>query len=174
VSAGEGVFTLLLEKEDFKFSCAHFTVFGPDTAELLHGHNYHLRVELEGTRLDGCGLLADIARFKEAVRAACRRLDSRTLVPEASPYLGIERDAETVRVSFGDRRYSLPARDVVVMPLVNTSIELLAELLWTELAPALSGSNVEAMTVAVAETAGQACAYRARLPASTAPPKAAS
>ena len=27
-------FTLLLEKEDFKFSCAHFTLFGPDSAEL--------------------------------------------------------------------------------------------------------------------------------------------
>ena len=52
---------------------------------------------------------------------------------------------------------------VVVLPLVNTSIELLAEMLWHELAPALAGSAVEVLSVAVAETAGQACAYRASL-----------
>lgn len=166
--APRGVFTLQLEKEDFKFSCAHFTLFGPESAELLHGHNYHLRVELEGRRLDACGLLADIAAFKAVIRDLCRRLDSRTLVPERSPLLEVGRDGEAVTVGFRDRRYALPARDVVILPLANTSIELLAEMLWRELAPALTGSAVEVLTVAVAETAGQACAYRAALVDTTA------
>ena len=45
-------YVLRLAKEDFKFSAAHFTLFGPDEAELLHGHNYQVEVEMVGYALD--------------------------------------------------------------------------------------------------------------------------
>ena len=35
-------FSIRLAKEDFKFSVAHFTIFGPGHAEPLHGHNYNV------------------------------------------------------------------------------------------------------------------------------------
>jgi 6-pyruvoyltetrahydropterin/6-carboxytetrahydropterin synthase len=156
-------YRIVLAKEDFKFACAHFTIFGDGRAELLHGHNYQVQVELSGSGLDEEGLLVDIDAFKRALRACCARLDSRTLLPADSSRLGWERAGDAIEVRFGARAYRLPAEDVVLLPVVNTSIELLAHLLWQELAPRLRGSRVDHMALAVEETAGQRCWYEDRL-----------
>lgn len=161
-------FTLLLAKQDFKFSCAHFIVFGEDRAELLHGHNYQVAVEVEGSGLDDEGLLIDLARFKRKIRQACARLDSRTLIPSRSRHLSVERRQGGVEVTFRDRRYRFPEGDVVFLDEVNTSIEVLARMLWRQLAEELDATRVELLAVAVSQTPGQSCRYRApiRRPAS--------
>jgi len=161
MTAPQQSFTLVLAKEDFKFSSGHFTVFAADRAELLHGHNYQVAVELSGGRLDDEDLLTDFGDVKGAIREICARLDSRTLVPGRSPHLRVVEDGDSVEVTFRDRVYRLPARDVLVLPLVNTSIEALARLLWQELAATLELPRIEILGVNVAETAGQSCWYRA-------------
>jgi 6-pyruvoyltetrahydropterin/6-carboxytetrahydropterin synthase len=158
-----GVFTLVLEKEDFKFSCAHFTLFGPDDAELLHGHNYHVSVELQGRRLDDEGLLASFVDVKRAVRAACARFDERTLVPTRSPHVHLRSEDGEVEIRYQDRRYVLPAADVLELPLVNTSIEEMALLVWRDLVDTVDLAGVDQLGVNVSETAGQSCWYRARV-----------
>jgi 6-pyruvoyltetrahydropterin/6-carboxytetrahydropterin synthase len=165
-------YTVHLAKEDFKFSAAHFTLFPDGQAELLHGHNYQVELELTGEGLDGYGLLCDFVAVKRAIRGACERLDTRTLVPRDSRELTFYQggaghrgeaghDEDGMVVIYRDRRYVFPARDVLVLPLVNTSIELLARWLWHELAPGLLGTQVTGLGVSVAETAGQSCWYRA-------------
>jgi 6-pyruvoyltetrahydropterin/6-carboxytetrahydropterin synthase len=156
-------YRVVLAKEDFKFSAAHFTLFGDGRAELLHGHNYRVRVELAGGDLDGEGLLVDIESFKRALRALCARLDSRMLVPGESPRLRCTREGSAVEILFGERTYRFPHEDTLVLPLANTSIELLARMFWHDLAPHLVGSRVEALAVSVEETAGQECWYEAGL-----------
>lgn len=159
----ETCYRVLLAKENFKFSAAHFTLFPDGSAELLHGHNYQVSVELEGEELDELGLLCNLEQIKAAIREACARLDSRTLLPTRCPYLQVAEVDDGVEIIFGHRRYRLPAEDVVLLPLVNTSIELLARMLWQELAPLLVAGKVLVMTVTVAETAGQGSSYRAAL-----------
>ncbi|MEL7061544.1 MAG: 6-carboxytetrahydropterin synthase, partial [Acidobacteriota bacterium] len=122
-STAEGVFTLVLAKEDFKFSSAHFTLFGAEDAETLHGHNYRVAVELVGRRLDDDEMLASLVEVKRAIRAACARLDERTLIPTASRHLTIEQIDDHVEVAYGARRYRLPTDDVLLLDLGNTSIE---------------------------------------------------
>lgn len=156
-------YRMVLAKEDFKFSSAHFTLFSEDRAELLHGHNYRVRVELSGEDLDAEGLLVDIESFKRTLRGLCARLDSRTLIPGESPRLHWTREGEAVGVRCGERVYSLPAEDTLVLPLANTSIELLARMFWHDLAPFLAGSGVDTLAVAVEETAGQLCWYEAKI-----------
>jgi len=158
-----GRFTVRLAKQDFKFSAAHFTLFPDGSAELLHGHNFQVAVALTGDRLDDEGLLIDFAAVKRAVRAACARLDGKTLVPGRAPRVRLRRRGEGLEIDSDSARYLLPARDVSVLPIENTSIELLARLLWEEIAPALAGSEVQEMAVAVAETSGQSCRYTAPL-----------
>ena len=157
-------YTLVLAKEDFKFSSAHFTLFARDVAELLHGHNYQVRLEIVGCRLDEYGLIVDFAEIKGAIRELCARLDSRTLIPAHSPFLEIEESGGQVHVGFQDRRYSFPAADVEMLPLVNTSIELLARYIWERFAPELERHDVVELGVEVSETAGQGCWFRASLP----------
>ena len=156
-------YRIVLAKEDFKFSSAHFTLFADGRAELLHGHNYRVRVELAGGDLDGEGLLLDIESFKRELRRLCSRLDSRTLIPGESRRLRWSRNGETIDVRCGERAYRFPAEDTVVLPLANTSIELLARMLWSDLEPHLAGSRVESMGVSVEESPGQRCWFEAEL-----------
>lgn len=156
-------YTLILAKQDFKFSCAHFIVFDAERAELLHGHNYRLTVELRGRSLDGEGLLLDMARVKSLIRSACARLDNRTLVPGASRHVAVERRGGGVEVAFRDRRYRFPDDDVLILDEPNTSIEVLARMLWRELAAALDEPRVDELAVSVSQTRGQECRYRAPL-----------
>ncbi len=101
----------------------------------------------------------DIEGFKRALRARCAGLDSRTLIAGESARLRWSRDGDAVDVRFGERAYRFPAADTCVLPLANTSIELLARMLWHDLAPHLAGSRVEVLGVSVEETAGQECWY---------------
>jgi 6-pyruvoyltetrahydropterin/6-carboxytetrahydropterin synthase len=156
-------YRMVLAKEDFKFSSAHFTLFADGSAELLHGHNYRVRVELAGTRLDGEGLLVDLDRFKRELRALCARLDNHTLIPGDSSRIVWSRQGESVDVRCAERAYRFPDADTLVLPLANTSIELLARLFWYDLAPHLAGSHVESLAVSVEESAGQQCWYEAEL-----------
>lgn len=159
----EGIYTLELAKEDFKFSCAHFTLFGAANAELLHGHNYQVAVEVVGRRLDEEGMLVSFVEIKTAVRAACRRLDSLTLIPAHSRHLEIAERGAGIEVRFGDRLYVFPEKDVLLLPVANTSVELFARMLWQELVAAVPTAGFEALGVRVAETAGQSCWFRAPL-----------
>jgi 6-pyruvoyltetrahydropterin/6-carboxytetrahydropterin synthase len=156
-------YRLVLAKEDFKFSAAHFTLFGGDRAELLHGHNYRVALELAGPTVDDLGLLADLERAKAAVRRLCARLDSRTLLPAAGPGVAWSREDGAIEIRFGPRRYRFPEADVLALPLANTSMELLARMLWEDLAAELRGSRVDFLAVSVEETAGQRCVYESSL-----------
>lgn len=156
-------FVVILAKEDFKFSCAHFTVFGRCEAETLHGHNYQVRVELEGSELDELGLLVDFDRVKKVVRALCDSLDSHMLIPADCELLTVETVDRMVNVAYAERRYAFPADDVLLLPLANTTVELFACYLWDQLAASLTGTLVDTLAVDVAETAGQSCLYRAPL-----------
>ncbi len=157
-------YSIALGKEDFKFSCAHFTLFGPEVAERLHGHNYQVRVEVGGDALDELGVLVDFARVKEVIRRLCAELDSLTLIPSRSDLLTVQETDDEVEVRYDDRRYVFPRPDVVVLPLVNTTVELFAEMFWRRLAEELADTLATVLSVEVGETAGQSCIYRAALP----------
>jgi 6-pyruvoyltetrahydropterin/6-carboxytetrahydropterin synthase len=162
-------YEITLAKEDFKFSVAHFTVFSASSAEVLHGHNYRLRARVAGPETDELGLLVDVRRIKTDIRELCASLDGRTLVPTECPLVTVERTAGSVRFTFGDREHVLPAESVVLMPIVNVSIEELASYAWRHLAPKLDGTLAEVLSVDVEETAGQSCAYSAVLAGANAP-----
>jgi 6-pyruvoyltetrahydropterin/6-carboxytetrahydropterin synthase len=156
-------YRLRLAKGDFKFAVAHFTLFGPGTAEPLHGHNYRVAVEIEGVELDEAGLLVDCETVKRRVREICAELDDRVLIPEASPWLEVTAVETAVDVAYGARRYRFPAAEVVCLPLANTSMELLARFFWDALADDLASSRLAVLAVEIEETEGQSCRYRAPL-----------
>ncbi len=160
---GSASYELVLAKEDFKFSVAHFTVFAADRSEHLHGHNYTVRVRVSGGSTDELGLLLNLEQLKKEIRALCASLDGKTLVPCECSLVRVENDDRKVEVTFNERHYSLPTEDVVLLPIANTSIEELALYLWRELAPGLQESRATDLSVEVEETAGQSCLYRCTL-----------
>ena len=156
-------YEIRLAKEDFKFSVAHFTIFGPGRAERLHGHNYLMIVEVSGPATDDLGLLLDLEVVKRKIRALCAGLDSKTLIPELCPLLTVARSDGQVEVAFEEREYSFPEADTLLLPIVNTTLEELALYSWRAIAEELDSSAAVELSVEVAETPGQSCRYRAVL-----------
>jgi len=157
-------FTLRLAKGDFKFSAAHFTLFGPVEAEPLHGHNYRVLVEVSGDELDELGLLIETGILKRRIRELLVELDDRVLLPERSALLEISAADGSVECRFADRSYRFPQREVVLLPLVNVTMELLARLVWRQLADDLDPAVATHLAVEIEETDGQSCRYAAPLP----------
>ena len=91
------------------------------------------------------------------------RGDGPRLSAEQPSQMQWSRDGEAIEIVCGERRYRFPADDVLLLPLVNTSMELFARMLWEDLAPALAGSRVDSLAVSVEESAGQRCWYEQSL-----------
>ncbi len=155
-------FRIRLAKENFKFSCSHFTIFSQDAAEALHGHNYYVSAEFGVTELDPrLGMAFDFNLLKPLVRELADRLDEKVLIPSNSPFLKIESKAESVRVSFGKKNYEFPASDVLLLDVVNITAEELARTFASEVASAIKKNaraelkKVTSVSIGIEETRGQ-------------------
>ena len=69
--------------------------------ENIHGHNYKIRVTLEGPALNSIGLLCDFKDLKDAIHATIRRLDHQFL-NEISPFDVLNPSAENIAKYFYD------------------------------------------------------------------------
>ena len=159
-----GTFSLRLGKEDFKFSAAHFTVFGDGEAESLHGHNYRVTVELSGAGLDDLDFLVPAAAAKRDIRAECAALDEKVLLPAGCPHLELAEHGETVTAVLGARRYEFPPSEVVLLSVANVTVEALARFLWQRLRGRWKHlrDRIDVLEVTVTETPGQGASYRSR------------
>jgi 6-pyruvoyltetrahydropterin/6-carboxytetrahydropterin synthase len=152
-----------LEKEYFKFSAAHFLIFEDGSAERLHGHNYRVYVEIEA-RLSQHGLVLDFKKVKPVVRELVDELDEHWLVPgEHAELRHAALQDGRVEVRYRERLYVVPADDVIVLPVNNTSAEnfatWIARELMRRLAARFADVVVQRLRVAVEETAGQRGVY---------------
>lgn len=151
-------FEITVGKEDLFFAAAHFIPFYGGACETLHGHNYRVRATLTG-RLQETGWVHDFISVRDALRELLASLDHRMLLPADNERLEIERDSGEVRVRCASRGFVFPAQDVVLLPIANTTAELLAAYLADGLASALGAeawAAVERLELEVEEAPGQA------------------
>lgn len=151
--------SIRVDKDYLKFSAAHFLIFPDGTAERLHGHNYKVFVELQ-TRLDPHGLVLNFNEIKPLVRALCDELDEHLLIPGEHPVLTAERVSDAqMEIRYRDRLYRIPAGEVIVLPISNTSAENLATWFGHALTERMHAAwpelTIEVLTVGVEETPGQ-------------------
>lgn len=158
-------YLIRLQKENFKFSGTHFTIFSADASERLHGHNYYVAVELEVAAVDEkLGLAFDFNEIKPLVRQECQLLDEYVLIPCQSPYLKIERANGNLVVSFKGKLYSFPQGDVQELPLVNITSEELSKYLCERIATQLHKElKINLLKVSVEESHGQAVTFSKKL-----------
>lgn len=162
-------FRVRLEKENFKFSCSHFTIFSADSAEPLHGHNYYVSVELKLSGLDAdLGMAFDFNLIKPIIRKVAEELDERVLVPAHSPFLKVATIRDRVIAEHGGKSYDLPASDVKILPLVNITSEELARHFAGELHRGLmlhpaSLARMTSIAISIEETRGQSVTFEMTL-----------
>ena len=153
-----------IAKEYLKFSCAHFLIFPDGSKERLHGHNYQVEVEVDGS-LSQFGLVIDFKMVKPIIRRLCDDLDEHWLIPGEHPVLTYtRRDDGHTEVAYQGCRYLAPSDEVIVLPINNTSAENLAAWLGRrlrqELVQAFGVISVRRLRVAVSETSGQSGVYQ--------------
>ncbi|MBI2989020.1 MAG: 6-carboxytetrahydropterin synthase [Deltaproteobacteria bacterium] len=156
-------FSIEVAKDYFNFASAHFLIFANGKREALHGHNYQVSVAVEG-ELDRAGVLLDFISFKPLVKQVCDDLDHRTLIQKDSPFLKIHQDHKGVKVLYKDQRIILPRRDIILLPIVNTSTELLAEYIADKIRQRthrqFPGARLRLIEVGVEEARGQKGVFR--------------
>ncbi len=162
-----GEFKVAVTKEDLVFASAHFITLSGHRCEALHGHNYRAGVVVEGGLETDSWYVVDFVALKRVMKRLTDELDHRVLLPRDNPKLTIAADEETVRVAFDGRsRYVFPTRDCVILPIPNTTVEMLAQYLAgrvrTELAQS-GAMRLKAIEIEVEENFGQSAIYRETL-----------
>lgn len=146
-------------KDHLVFSAAHFITFttpAGEVCERLHGHNWRTAVEVAGP-LDENHYVFDFIALRDALQAIVARLDHRVLLPLQHPRITVEtREAET-EARFGDRRWVFPREDCVLIPIEQTTAELLARWIGDQLLQSLgpAAAHLQSVQVEVEENFGQ-------------------
>ena len=160
-------FEIHVAKSELSFAAGHFITYGGGRCERLHGHNYRVGVQMRG-ELNEDGLVYDFVALKRRVSALIADLDHKMMIQTANRTLDVETDDREVRVLHGGHTYVFPRRDVVLLPIENTTAELLAEHLSGQLVQDLAGrANLAEIVVEVEESPGQSATFRSTLPGDT-------
>lgn len=151
-------FSIEVAKDYFNFASAHFLIFANGSREPLHGHNYQVGVKIEG-ELDRAGVVLDFITFKPMVKKICDALDHRTMIQTESPIIQVHKRPKEIEVRYKQQKIILPRRDVILLPLANTSTELLAEhvagQIRRQVRQKFPGAKLRAIEVGVEEARGQ-------------------
>ncbi len=121
-----------LEKESLIFSAAHFITFGDNICERIHGHNYRVFAEVHGTLNDNQYVI-DFIALRDTLQEITSELDHHVLLPDSHETIKVDAHDNEVMVTFEDRRWVFPKDDCIILPISNTTAELLARHIGKEL-----------------------------------------
>lgn len=162
-----GEFRVSVTKDHLVFSSAHFITFAGHRCEGLHGHNYRARVTIEGALNQESWFVFDFVELKKIMKKLCDEIDHLVLLPTRSERIQVAESGETVSVSVdGKPRYLFPRKDCALLPVPNTTVEMLAEMLTDRLRTELATAGAQGMTaieMEVEENFGQSAVYRVKL-----------
>jgi 6-pyruvoyltetrahydropterin/6-carboxytetrahydropterin synthase len=151
-------------KDYLVFCSGHFISYEGDRCERLHGHNYRTTVEIEGD-LDVNRYVFDFIALKNATRAITDELDHRMMLPTQNRLITVEPGPKSVHVRYRDREWLFPREDCVLLPIENTTAELLAWYIGQRLLAELHGKHAyrpAVLRVEVEENIGQSAQYEWR------------
>ncbi|MEX2120549.1 MAG: 6-pyruvoyl tetrahydropterin synthase family protein [Pirellulales bacterium] len=114
-----------ITKDYLVFSAGHFITFDGNVCERLHGHNYRVTAEVHGP-LDENHYVVDFIALRDTLRAIVAELDHHMLLPASHPQIKVSAGDTSVEVAFEDRRWVFPRGDCILLPVANTTTELLA------------------------------------------------
>ena len=162
-----GDFRVSVSKDYLVFASAHFITFAGHRCEGLHGHNYRASVTLEGSLNEEAWFVFDFVELKKIMRRLCDEIDHLVLLPLENPKIQVVEDGDAVHVAYeGKPRYVFPRKDCSLLPIANTTVEMLAQMLTERLRAeldTLGARGVTAIEMEVEENFGQSAVYRERL-----------
>lgn len=150
-------FDVSLEKESLVFSSAHFITFNGNICEQLHGHNYRCKCRVVGA-LDENGYVIEFIALRDTLKSIVAALDHHVLLPTEHPTISVTEEESEVVARFEEKRWVFPKEDCVLLPIANTTAELLAMWIGGQLISRLGDevkSTVSSIVISVDENHGQ-------------------
>lgn len=146
-------FAVTIHPGELRFNAAHFITYN-GTCENLHGHNFHVRVDARGGTTSN-QLVVDFMLMTGIVAEICDELHDKVLLASEGNEVQIEENDEMLHIECYDKRFVLPARNCYMIPVSNTTAELIAwyisERLLTSLHQHAATGNLDQLEVAVEE-----------------------
>jgi 6-pyruvoyltetrahydropterin/6-carboxytetrahydropterin synthase len=119
-------FKVRVTKDYLVFCSGHFITYEGDHCERLHGHNYRAAIEVEGD-LDANHYVVDFIALKDMTKQITDELDHRMLLPTQNQLIRLNEEGANIRVTYRERMWSFPRDECVLLPIANTTAELLGE-----------------------------------------------
>ncbi len=160
-----GTFQIHVEKDYLGFCSGHFITYDGHQCETLHGHNYRASISLEGA-VDKNFYVLNFVDVKRMMKRICDELDHRMLLPLHNDLIKLEQHEDSVSVRYKHRRFLFPREDVVLLPIPNTTAEMLAQYVCERAIEELRKQGIQqlrAIEVEVEESIGQSATYREEL-----------
>jgi 6-pyruvoyltetrahydropterin/6-carboxytetrahydropterin synthase len=162
-------FRVQVSKDYLVFASAHFLTFRGHQCESLHGHNYRVGVMVEGGIDAECLFVLDFSVLKKIVRALADEIDHKVLLPTLNAKLVYRTEGDMLHVDyFGKPTYVFPRSDCALLPIQNSTAEMLAQYLAQRLRTELEKeghTHLTLLELEVEENFGQSATYRTSLAA---------
>jgi 6-pyruvoyltetrahydropterin/6-carboxytetrahydropterin synthase len=134
-------FSIRVANDELLFSASHFITFEGGDCEPLHGHDYHVSAEVRGP-LNASQYVIDFTVLRETLKNILKQLDHRVLIAQKHPRINIQTIGNDLEVKLGGRRWVLPKEDCILLPMTNTTSEMLAQYLALRIAEDLSALKI--------------------------------
>jgi 6-pyruvoyltetrahydropterin/6-carboxytetrahydropterin synthase len=156
-------FRVQVSKDYLVFASAHFITFKGHQCETLHGHNYRVGVAVEGAVEAETLFVLDFSVLKQITRKLVDRIDHKVLLPTLNPKLTFREDGDRIAVDyFGQPTYVFPKRDCALLPIPNSTAEMLAQYLGSQVREELVAggyTHLTSLDLEVEENYGQSATY---------------
>jgi 6-pyruvoyltetrahydropterin/6-carboxytetrahydropterin synthase len=157
-------FKVHVTKDHLVFCSGHFISYEGDKCERLHGHNYRASVEVEAD-LDQNFYVFDFIALKARTKAITDELDHRMMLATRNAHIQVLEEGPGIRVRYREREWLFPREDCVLLPIENTTAELLARYISQRLAEDLRRLHhfePDVLRVEVEENIGQSATCEVR------------
>jgi 6-pyruvoyltetrahydropterin/6-carboxytetrahydropterin synthase len=166
-TAVQSSFRVQVSKDYLVFASAHFITFKGHQCETLHGHNYRVGVAVEGSVEAETLFVLDFSVLKQIARRLVDRIDHKVLLPTLNPKLAYREEGERISVDyFGQPTYVFPKRDCALIPIPNSTAEMLAQYLGAQMREELVAggyTHLTSLELEVEENYGQSATYHEAL-----------
>jgi len=109
----------------------------------------------------------DFSVLKQITRRLVDTIDHKVLLPTLNPKLAYREDGDRITVDyFGEPTYVFPRRDCALIPILNSTAEMLAQYLGVQVRQELASGGYTHLTLLeleVEENYGQSATYREAL-----------
>lgn len=152
-------FTVRVASPKLIFNAAHFVIFGPESCEPIHGHDFRISATVEGD-LSPTGWVVDFLVLERVLTQIIQAFDHVLLVPGTSPWLQVMNDGTSTELRVGLRSWRFPTSDCRIIPIPNVTTELLAQYIGVRLGEKLRAelvhhiASLKLITIELSESEG--------------------